>query len=72
MTWTIENYSGPLASVMVGRADKRHGMQWRVHRHTRMTLQSMSRVCKVAQKYATRIRLQAEGWTASGEDEVLR
>lgn len=72
MSWTIENCSGPLAVVMVGRADKRHGCQWRNHPHARITLESMGRLCRVAQKYATRVRLHAEGWEASGEDGALR
>jgi len=72
MTWTIENYSGPLACIMVGRADKRHGLQWRSHRRDNMTLQSLGRICKVAQKYATRVRLHGDSWEASGEDEALR
>lgn len=73
MTWTIDNHAqGPLAVVMVGRADKRHGIKWRNHPHGKVTRQSMARLCRVAQKYATRVRLHSNGWEASGEDGALR
>lgn len=80
MTWTIECYSAQTGSIVIERNDlRRGGERRRTHWWNNspldkkwISLASMDRLCQVAQRYATRIRLERDGWEASGEDEALR
>jgi hypothetical protein len=79
MSWTIECTSANTGFVQIWRDDKRHDMAPHFHWWNNspigkkwISLASVDRLCRVAQKYATRIRLERDGWEASGEDEALR
>jgi hypothetical protein len=80
MSWTIECYSANAGSILIERNDARRGGERRTMHWWNnspigakwISLASMDRLCRVAQKYATRIRLERDGWEASGEDEALR
>ena len=79
MSWTIECHSGATGIVRIKRVDPwmgaRETVRWFAASPVAngwISLASMDRLCRVAQKYATRISLERDGWEASGEDEALR
>ncbi len=73
--WTIELSSQDTSGyVRIERDDARHGMRGRTHwfryapTHRWISQDSVARLIRVAQQYATRLRLREDGWAAEGEE----